>query len=172
MHTQWSGKELANKWEDALKSGNLYSSPPNGQPPILPEPLVKGVEATIKHLETTFKPDEIVSLGNFVATEKGKKVVQGPSVKVSDLITELRAGNIDLAEEIDGVAIRINPFVDLDSSRDADQISSFRHILIDFDLGTPDEQFNALQKLALPVSVVVFSGKAGIHAMGKSRCQR
>jgi regulatory protein RepA len=73
-----------------------------------------------------------------------------------------RGGINKIFTDRNGIFIRINPMVDGGSSDD--EVAAFRHVLVECDQGTKEEQLGAIRKLGLPVTAIIDSGKRSIHA--------
>ena len=172
----WSKKDILHKIKSASNKvnytgGDVYTAPAVEtkihkkaiQQFALPTITKHHAEAAIEVLTQAFDPDDIINLGEFKIKSDGKKtVVPQDNYKVADLIETYKANGLDKYEH--GVAICINPLNSYSSRRDTDNIKSFRHILVECDRGTIQEQYNLIRSLDLPVSVLVHSAGTGLHA--------
>lgn len=128
----------------------------------------------IKYLKTLFMPGEYVALslsskwnerkGDYDPWYREKK-----PVLLDDLITD-----IEFSESVDdllkynhkaGAWVCLNP-VDGKGGTD-DNVTCFRHILIESDKDKPEKFINAVKALRLPVSTLTYSAGKSVHATVK-----
>ena len=183
---QWNVTELEHKMTDCYKIGDVEkksiklkdAEPEKTQKSCTfkvnikqfsaPELNLKGADATIIYLNTLFNTNEIINIGSFFIKEDGKKAMkQLSNYLVADFITALENGNITVDSYPEGLATAINPLLNLSSKRDTSNIADFRHMLLEMDRGTVEEQYNLIKSLGIPVSTLTHSGGAGLHAVVK-----
>ena len=154
---KWTGKELEHKWQDARKAATGYTAPtPTPVSPtasitiekpetklvittnVMPTPMAN---ATITHLETCFKPDEIV---NIALTDKDKKPIGSGAFKTRaewvSLLLIKTIYEIFNDKEGNGCYICVNPLIE-GKDRKKEDIASYRHLLVEFDEGSLQEQW-------------------------------
>ena len=138
---------------------------------IEPVPLPKPMEqSAITFLETVFHERELISIAE--ATEKrdedGKIRIapNGGRVRTKETwIADIKQhGMAAVFKSTDGLFVRINPLRDANGKADKD-VAAYRHVLVESDEGTKEEQLGALQAIGLPISVLTDSGDRSIHAL-------
>lgn len=173
----WQGKELAHKLKDAKAKANMFVAPhKKPEAVIVPtikvttsEELPKPIDnATITHLRTCFALDEFV---NIAVTNADKKPVNGGEIyTTADWIKTFETTpsvydviNEPVAKEANGCYVCVNPLT-TDEKRSKENVSSYRHLLVEFDTGTLIEQWNIMLASKLPCAVVLSSGNKSLHA--------
>lgn len=138
---------------------------------IKPAPLPKPMEqSAVTFLETVFREGELISIAE--TTEKrdedGKIRVAPNAGRVRSKetwIADIETRGMDAVfKSTDGLFVRINPLRDANGKTDKD-VAAYRHILVESDEGTREEQLGALQAIGLPISVVTDSGDRSIHGL-------
>lgn len=140
--------------------------------PVCPEaqsPLPEArLNPTIAFLLAAFDPTDGVSIAKCVrhATEDRDIPENAGKVYPRDQLIELldsKEGDPNLIFESNrGAYVRINPMSDNGKS-DSD-VTCFRHVLVEFDQGSPSQQWQHLIQSGAPISVVLTSGGKSIHA--------
>ena len=127
----------------------------------------------ITYLETLFKPDEYVGfvMKSFRDGEKYRPGDAGRhSFTAAQLIQRLKKEDTieDALEKYDkaaGAWIRFNP---LDGTGVKNEnVSSYRHALVESDGMSIDEQYGLYKELNLPITALVYSGGKSLHAIVK-----
>jgi hypothetical protein len=128
----------------------------------LPEPIPDGLAALLK---MAFWPDEYVAIGPGEFKDGRVQCPPGTTYLVSRLLERLAKEPIDqiypYSLHPDGLYLRINPMVKGGMS-DKD-VTSYRHLLVEFDHGEKQVQYAALLESGLPLSAIIDSGGASIH---------
>jgi len=139
----------------------------------LPEPFDNAV-ACSKFIQSVFLPGEHVGIARAIVNPKDPtRLIPEPPAKTThsreDLLTRLEKENgcpdyLQTREPatIHGLYVRVNPMKSGCGS-DAD-VTSFRHLLVEFDEGTLEEQWNLIRQSHLPCAAVLYSGKRSLHA--------
>jgi len=127
----------------------------------LPEPLPEGLAVLLKAM---FKPGEYVSIsaGHF----NGEKIVPdgGTTIRVEKLLAQLEHKPIEqFFPGADATFLRVNPMRKLGTK--ADQVSAWRHGLIDGDKGSKEEQYARLLNSGLPLAGILDTGNKSLHAL-------
>lgn len=112
----------------------------------LPAPIKDGWK---QHIEACFEPDELVGL--VYAEPDG-------GIKSKGITTKITGPSAHAA----GTFIRVNP-MQPNGSGNAD-VTAWRHVLIESDSCSLEQQWAAIKASNLPVSVVVHSGNKSLHA--------
>jgi AAA domain-containing protein len=131
-------------------------------PEELPEYLPNGDRAL---LEAAFEPGEFVSIASTFENEESDSMpTGGVTMTVKEWLQKIdeRGGINKIFTDRNGLFIRINPMIDGGTSDD--EVTAFRHVLVECDQGTKQEQLGAIRKLGLPVTAVLDSGNKSIHA--------
>jgi RecA-family ATPase len=137
------------------------------EPAPLPNPIE---QSSITFLKTVFREREFIGIAE--ATEKrdddGKirvapnaGLVRAKETWIADIETR---GMGAVFKSTDGLFVRINPLRDANGKTDKD-VAAYRHMLVESDEGTKEEQLGALQAIGLPISVVTDSGDRSIHGL-------
>jgi RecA-family ATPase len=116
-----------------------------------------------RFLTAAFAPTEIVCICEQV--EEGRPIASGSFLPVEDWIKRFDSAESILfrRDRTDGVFVRINPFkTGLYSGSDND-VSAYRHVLVEFDDKPKQEQEKLLRESGLPISVLIDSGGKSIH---------
>jgi RecA-family ATPase len=134
----------------------------------LPEPVADGTRELLK---AAFKPGEKIELVMARNGEDGKEIPdgKGPTLPLENWMGRLdkSAGNPNAflnSSDRNGIYICINP---LNGERRDDQVSAFRHVLVEFDTIPLEHQWQLLHKSNLPITAIVSSGGRSIHAWVK-----
>jgi len=114
-------------------------------------------------MQAAFAPTEVVCICDSV--EEGRPVSAGSFIPIEEWIARFDdpASRI-LSSEREGIFVRINPFKpNLYSGSDND-ISAYRHVLVEFDDKPKPEQEKLFRDSGLPITVLIDSGGKSIHA--------
>ncbi|MCG3773343.1 MAG: hypothetical protein JW395_0149 [Nitrospira sp.] len=114
-------------------------------------------------MQAAFAATEVVCICD--AVEEGRPVSAGSFIPIEEWIARFDdpASRI-LSPEREGIFVRINPFKpNLYSGSDND-ISAYRHVLVEFDDKPKPEQEKLFRDSGLPITVLIDSGGKSIHA--------
>jgi len=177
----WSDRELTHKLREAaskshskpaghlLQSGVSPSTAPfditkvsfkRPSPAVAPDPQASEFK---RFLQAAFAPTEVVCICD--AVEEGRPVTAGSFIPIEEWINRFDdpASRI-LSPEREGIFVRINPFrPNLYSGSDND-VSAYRHVLVEFDDKPKAEQEKLFRDSGLPITVLIDSGGKSIHA--------
>jgi len=177
----WSDRELTHKLREAaskshskpaghlLQSGVSPSTAPfditkvsfkRPSPAVAPDPQASEFK---RFLQAAFAPTEVVCICD--AVEEGRPVSAGSFIPIEEWIARFDdpASRI-LSQEREGIFVRINPFrPNLYSGSDND-VSAYRHVLVEFDDKPKAEQEKLFRDSGLPITVLIDSGGKSIHA--------
>jgi len=180
----WSDRELTHKLREAASkshskpAGHLLQSgvspstapfditkvsfkrPVTASPTTPPDPQASEFK---RFLQAAFAATEVVCICD--AVEDGRPVTAGSFIPVEDWIARFDdpASRI-LSPEREGIFVRINPFrPNLYSGSDND-VSAYRHVLVEFDDKPKAEQEKLFRDSGLPITVLIDSGGKSIHA--------
>ena len=177
----WTDRELIHKIREAaskshskpaghlLQSGSAPSTAPfditkvsfkRPTPITPPDPQASEFK---RFMQTAFAPTEVVCICD--AVEEGRPVSAGSFIPIEEWIARFDdpASRI-LSQEREGIFVRINPFKpNLYSGSDND-ISAYRHVLVEFDDKPKPEQEKLFRDSGLPITVLIDSGGKSIHA--------
>ena len=183
----WKPHELAHKLDQASKvshdkpRGWLLSSQSGigqGGNPISPTGkfVVRTIQTmpeppspftTIDFLKACFESDEVVCICNDIIFDeegRGRPASKGTFLKRDEWIKNHFTPPISAmwnGSDSKGAYVRINPCFD-ESGSDSG-VANFRHVLVEMDEKTKDEQWTALKESKLPLSVVIDSGGKSLH---------
>lgn len=183
----WSEKELRHKLNDAYvkphekPKGWLVNSTDrrvgaNGRFIFDPKKVVDLIAqqtpyTTADVLLNCFKDDDVICITNEAGqTEDGKwfPASKGLFLTRQEWITKFfgpqAVGAGKFCDTEQGAWVRINPFIADDFSGTDNSVSSYRHILVEFDKKSIDEQIAIFQQSHLPISLLVESGGKSVHA--------
>ena len=116
-----------------------------------------------RFLQAAFAATEVVCICD--AVEEGRPVSAGSFIPIEEWIARFDdpASRI-LSQEREGIFVRINPFKpNLYSGSDND-VSAYRHVLVEFDDKPKPEQEKLFRDSGLPITVLIDSGGKSIHA--------
>jgi len=177
----WSDRELTHKLREAaskshakpaghlLQSGSAPSTAPfditkvsfkRPSPAVAPDPQASEFK---RFLQAAFAPTEVVCICD--AVEEGRPVTAGSFIPIEEWIARFDdpVSRI-LSPEREGIFVRINPFKpNLYSGSDND-VSAYRHVLVEFDDKPKAEQERLFRDSGLPITVLIDSGGKSIHA--------
>lgn len=172
----WSDKDLAHKLREASSrnhdkpAGHLIQSTIGMGMDLTrvtfkrPTPTsVPGASEFQKFLSSAFAATEVVCICEQV--EDGRPLTSGSFLPVEDWIKRFDSPDSILfrPDRAEGVYVRINPFKpNLYSGSDND-VSAYRHVLVEFDDKPKAEQEKLLRDSGLPISVLIDSGGKSIH---------
>jgi hypothetical protein len=127
-----------------------------------PEP---GASEFRRFLEACFAQGETVCICDNVSEEDGRPLSSGSFISREEWLSRHDAlGAGILGPERRGVFVRINPFKpNLYSGSDND-VSAYRHVLVEMDQRPKAEQEKALRDTGMPISALIDSGGKSIHA--------
>jgi hypothetical protein len=173
----WSDKDLAHKLREASSrshdkpAGHLIQSTSAGMDlsrvtfkrPTPTVPPAPGASEFQRFLQSAFAATEVVCICEQV--EDGKPMTSGSFLPIEDWIKRFDSPDSILfrPDRAEGVYVRINPFKpNLYSGSDND-VSAYRHVLVEFDDKPKAEQEKLLRDSGLPISVLIDSGGKSIH---------
>jgi hypothetical protein len=180
----WSDRELIHKLREAaskshskpaghlLQSGVSPSTAPfditkvsfkRPSPPTPTTPPDPQASEFRRFLQAAFAPTEVVCICD--AVEEGRPVSAGSFIPIEEWIARFDdpVSRI-LSPEREGIFVRINPFKpNLYSGSDND-VSAYRHVLVEFDDKPKPEQEKLFRDSGLPITVLIDSGGKSIHA--------
>jgi RecA-family ATPase len=122
---------------------------------------------TIDFLKACFEPDEVVCICNDIICDeegKGRPASKGTFLKRDEWIEKHFTPPISSmwnGPDSRGAYVRVNPCLDETGSDSG--VSAFRHVLVEMDEKTKDEQWTILKESKLPLSVVIDSGGKSLH---------
>jgi hypothetical protein len=170
----WSDKDLAHKLREASSrshdkpAGHLIQSTSAGMDLSRvtfkrPTPA-PGASEFQRFLQSAFAPTEVVCICEQV--EDGKPMTSGSFLPIEDWIARFDDPESILfrSDRTDGVFVRINPFRPSLYSGSDNDVSAYRHVLVEFDDKPKAEQEQLLRSSGLPISVLIDSGGKSIHA--------
>ncbi len=183
----WSEKDLRHKLNDAfvrpherpkgwLVAGKERAVGANGRFIFDPTRITALVEAQTPMtpadvLLNCFKDEDVICITNDAGqTEDGKwfPASKGIFLTRAEWITKFfgpgAVGAAKFAGTESGAWIRINPFAKDDFTGTDGAVSSYRHVLVEFDKKPKEEQLAIFQQSNLPISLLVDSGGKSIHA--------
>ena len=121
-----------------------------------PEPLPESEISAAETLRVLFKEGETIALvldtGNFG---------HATSLDRASLIRKMDAGVLE-NNKVNGACIGLNPIKG--KERGTDECAAFRHLLVEFDKFSLEQQWAILRATNLPISAVIFSGNKSLHA--------
>jgi hypothetical protein len=174
----WSDKDLAHKLREAASrshdkpAGHLIQSTSAGMDlsrvtfkrPTPTVPPAPGASEFQRFLQSAFAPTEVVCICEQV--EDGKPMTSGSFLPIEDWIARFDDPESILfrSDRTDGVFVRINPFRPSLYSGSDNDVSAYRHVLVEFDDKPKAEQEQLLRSSGLPISVLIDSGGKSIHA--------
>ena len=172
----WSDKDLAHKLREASSrnhdkpAGHLIQSTVGMGMDLSrvtfkrPTPTTTpGASEFSRFLSSAFAATEVVCICEQV--EEGRPLTSGSFLPVEDWIKRFDSPDSILfrPDRAEGVYVRINPFKpNLYSGSDND-VSAYRHVLVEFDDKPKPEQEKLLRDSGLPISVLIDSGGKSIH---------
>jgi len=127
--------------------------------PVAPDPQASEFR---RFMQTAFAPTEVVCICD--AVEEGRPVSAGSFIPIEEWLNRFDDPQSRiLSPEREGIFVRINPFKpNLYSGSDND-VSAFRHVLVEFDDLPKPEQEKRLRDSGLPITVLIDSGGKSIH---------
>ena len=146
-----------------VPEGSVEPSAPSN-PPAAPIPASHDASEFKRFLTSAFAATEVVCICEQV--EDGRPISAGSFLPLEDWIARFDDPESILfrSDRTDGVFVRINPFKpNLYSGSDND-VSAYRHVLVEFDSKPKAEQEQLLRSSGLPISVLIDSGGKSIHA--------
>jgi RecA-family ATPase len=132
--------------------------------PAAPVPASHDASEFQRFLQSAFAPTEVVCICEQV--EDGKPMTSGSFLPIEDWIARFDDPESILfrSDRTDGVFVRINPFRPSLYSGSDNDVSAYRHVLVEFDDKPKAEQEQLLRSSGLPISVLIDSGGKSIHA--------
>jgi hypothetical protein len=127
--------------------------------PVAPDPQASEFR---RFMQTAFAATEVVCICD--AVEEGRPVSAGSFITIEEWLNRFDDPQSRiLSPEREGIFVRINPFrPNLYSGSDND-VSAFRHVLVEFDDLPKPEQEKRLRDSGLPITVLIDSGGKSIH---------
>lgn len=183
----WGEKELRHKLNDAyvkpherpkgwLVAGRERRVGANGRLVIDPQRIVDLMQAqtaftTADVLLNCFKDEDVICITNEAGqSDDGRwfPASKGMFLSRAEWLTKFfgpgAKGADHFAGREAGAWIRINPFTKDDFSGTDTAVACYRHVLVEFDRKTRDEQIAIFQQSNLPISLLVESGGKSVHA--------
>lgn len=176
----WKATELAYKLRDAasrahnkpkghlLEAGAQSSTTPfdisrvsfkKFAPMTQPDPQASEFK---RFMQAAFAPTEVVCICD--AVEEGRPVSAGSFITIEDWIARFDDPESRiLSPEREGIFVRINPFKPGLYSGSDNDVSAYRHVLVEFDDLPKPEQEKRLRDSGLPITVLIDSGGKSIH---------
>jgi RecA-family ATPase len=137
--------------------------------PQLPSPIEDGARVLLKHV---FRQGEGIRIANAKLNEETREVPSDGGIVFSreEWLRKLDEVNgnpngIWHSTKRTGIYITVNP-MRVGGSKDSD-VTAFRHVLLEFDQITQQEQWALVTKSGIPCSAVISSGGKSIHAWVK-----
>lgn len=182
----WSDRELYHKIKSSLSTPhskprgfllNASTAPAQvditrvrfNKPPE-PEPIPIEHTDTAPHTEfaeflrAAFCEGEIISICNDLTPEGKPNSTGSFMTREAWLDRFANEGSTLLANDSQGVFVRINPFQPNEYSGSDKSVSIYRHVLVEMDDMPKDKQNAILRQSRLPISVLIDSGGKSIHA--------
>lgn len=168
-HEKEPGRPL--DWESEIGRDREPGKP---KPEEIPGPDADWHGDLIRYLEALFQPDEIVSYAVESRPDGDRWVPAGQGtywMTRADLVARINKYPDDLPSAIGswrtecGAWIRPNP-MDGHGIRN-DNVSDFRHVLVENDHISMADQLAAIRQLKLPCAAIVHSGGKSVHAIVK-----
>ena len=127
--------------------------------PAIPDPQASEFR---RFMQAAFAPTEVVCICD--AVEEGRPVSAGSFITIEEWLNRFDDPQSRiLSPEREGIFVRINPFKpNLYSGSDND-VSAYRHVLVEFDDLPKPEQEKRLRDSGLPITVLIDSGGKSIH---------
>jgi RecA-family ATPase len=131
-------------------------------PSLSPTPPDPQASEFRRFMQTAFAATEVVCICD--AVEEGRPVSAGSFITIEEWLNRFDDPQSRiLSPEREGIFVRINPFrPNLYSGSDND-VSAFRHVLVEFDDLPKPEQEQRLRDSGLPITVLIDSGGKSIH---------
>jgi RecA-family ATPase len=134
------------------------------EPEQLPDHLENGWKLL---LECAFEPGEYVAIGDTFeddgryVPDKGLTFTREDWLEYFSNQKNLRNGVASYGGE-HGLFIRVNPVCDGGSKNN--DVTAFRHVLVECDRGAKEAQLGAIRKIGLPITAIIDSGGKSVHA--------
>ena len=178
----WKPNELAHKVNQAMnvahdKPKGWLLSAQSGTPvsttgkfvvqKIQPVPEPPAPLTTSDFLKACFEPDEIVCICNDIICDedgRGRPNSKGTFLQRDEWIKNHFTPPVSSMwtnKDSKGAYVRINPCIEENGSDSG--VANFRHVLVEMDEKTKDEQWTILKESKLPLSVVIDSGGKSLH---------
>src|SRR4029077_12127040 len=127
----------------------------------LPAAIMNGDEQL---LLTAFNEGEIVSIGDTFENDGKYNPSRGLTFTREDWLQTIREkGSINkVMTDKYGLYVRINPMTKGGSKND--DVTEFRHTLIEADSGSKEEQYGRILKIGLPITAIIDSMGRSIHS--------
>jgi RecA-family ATPase len=180
---KWSDAELRHKITQAEKTphtnpkGYLRNTRSTGNPvsmtgkfvvrKILALPEQTSRFSTEDFLRACFDPEDTVCICNEIITDdegRSRPASKGTYLKRDEWIKSHFTAPISsmwTGKEARGAYVRINPCSDQTGTDSG--VSTFRHVLVEMDEKSKDEQWTILKESNLPFSVIIDSGGKSLH---------
>lgn len=124
------------------------------EPETLPESEISAAET----LRVLFKEGETVMV---VLNALKENYGQATFLDRESLIRKIDAGVLE-TDKVNGACIGLNPR--RGKTRDDENCAAFRHLLVEYDTLSLDQQWAILRATNLPISAVIYSGDKSLHA--------
>lgn len=137
-----------------------FKRPVTASPTTPPDPQASEFR---RFLQAAFAPTEVVCICD--AVEEGRPVTAGSFIPIEEWIARFDdpASRI-LSQEREGIFVRINPFKPHLYSGSDNDVSAYRHVLVEFDDKPKPDQEKLFRDSGLPITVLIDSGGKSIHA--------
>jgi len=176
----WKATELAYKLRDAasrahnkpkghlLDAGTQSSTTPfdisrvSFKKPVPMTPPDPQASEFKRFMQAAFAPTEVVCICD--AVEEGRPVSAGSFITIEEWLNRFDDPESRiLSPEREGIFVRINPFKPGLYSGSDNDVSAYRHVLVEFDDLPKPEQEKRLRDSGLPITVLIDSGGKSIH---------
>jgi len=132
---------------------------------------VTGYDATVKLIQTLFKPDEWICITNSATHDEVHDKWQPNCAGTFLPVSKWLGGNYfprDTWEgKPQGAWIRINPMLPDRYDGNESSVAAWRHVLVEFDDKPKEEQLDIINRSKLPIAAVIDSGGRSVHAWVK-----
>ncbi len=140
--------------------------------PTPAESTARPESETETFLKALFHPGEMVNINLARINDDGREIPDGagytfPLERWLEILEE-HNGNIDRKfsrTHAGGIYICINPLTAADAGRKNDNVSAYRHVLIEFDSASLEEQERTIRESFVPVTTLTSSGGKSLHAL-------
>jgi len=123
-----------------------------------PEPLPESEISAAETLRVLFKEGETVMI---VLNALKENYGRAAFIDRESLIRKMDAGVLE-TDKVNGACIGLNPRKG--TTRDDENCAAFRHLLVEYDTFSLEQQWANLRATNLPISAVIFSGNKSLHA--------
>lgn len=167
-HERQKGYLTANNPERSVGANGKFIFNPNVKTSIVQTPQAF---STADVLLNCFKDEDVICITNEAGqTEEGKffPASKGIFLTRAEWLTKFFGPDAKQGKHFQnteqGAWIRINPFTKDDFTGTDASVATYRHVLVEFDKKTKDEQIAIFHQSNLPISLLVESGGKSVHA--------